>query len=83
MQDFGSVLLEEDSGDFSAAQRDYLERIARAARRMDCLTLDLLHYNQLGRSEAAAARFESVRLLPSVSASATGLTQVLGAASIK
>ena len=51
MQNFASVLLDEDCENLSETQRDYLERIARAARRMDRLTIDLLHYSQLGRSE--------------------------------
>jgi two-component system, sensor histidine kinase and response regulator len=56
MQNFASVLLDEDCENLSQTQRDYLERIMRAARRMDRLTVDLLKYSQLGRSEIAVGR---------------------------
>lgn len=51
MQNFANVLLEEAGENLPPAHTDYLQRIGRAAQRMDQLTLDMLHYSQLGRSE--------------------------------
>lgn len=59
MQNFANVLLEEASGGLSPQHNDYLQRISRSAQRMDQLTVDMLHYSQLGRSELT---IESVRL---------------------
>ena len=59
MQNFANVLLEEAGENLSPVHRDYLERIGRAATRMDQLTIDMLNYSQLGRSELTV---EPVRL---------------------
>jgi len=63
MQNFANVLLDETGENLSPVHRDYLERIGRAATRMDQLTIDMLHYSQLGRSELAV---EPVLLQPLV-----------------
>lgn len=59
MQNFANVLLEEAVENLAPVHRDYLERISRAANRMDQLTIDMLNYSQLGRSELT---LEPVRL---------------------
>lgn len=51
MQNFANVLLDEADENLSPIHRDYLQRISRAATRMDQLTVDMLNYSQLGRSE--------------------------------
>lgn len=63
MQNFASVLLEEADGNLTEAHKDYLQRIGRAARRMDQLTVDMLHYSQLGRSELTVAPVQLQRLV--------------------
>ncbi|MET0263948.1 MAG: ATP-binding protein [Rariglobus sp.] len=59
MQNFANVLLEETTGTLAPGHTDYLQRISRSAQRMDQLTIDMLHYSQLGRSELTV---EPVRL---------------------
>jgi signal transduction histidine kinase len=51
MHNFVDVLLEEAGVNLTPLHKDYLKRIGRAAQRMDQLTIDMLHYSQLGRSE--------------------------------
>ncbi len=51
MRNFVEVLVDEAGENLAAVHKDYLHRIGRAAQRMDNLTLDMLHYSQLGRSE--------------------------------
>lgn len=59
MHNFVQFLLEEAGPDLAPAHHDYLQRIGRAAQRMDILTVDMLHYSQLGRSELS---LESISL---------------------
>ncbi len=58
MHNFVDVLLEEADKNLTPTHKDYLKRIGRAAQRMDQLTIDMLHYSQLGRSELAVEPVE-------------------------
>lgn len=58
MHNFVDVLLEEADANLTPTHKDYLKRIGRAAQRMDQLTIDMLHYSQLGRSELAVEPVE-------------------------
>lgn len=51
MHNLVDVLMEEAGGTLTPTHKDYLQRVGRAAQRMDNLTMDMLHYSQLGRSE--------------------------------
>jgi len=53
MHNFVDVLLHDAVETLEPVHLDYLKRIGRAAQRMDQLTIDMLHYSQLGRSELA------------------------------
>jgi nitrogen-specific signal transduction histidine kinase len=53
MHNFVDVLMEEAGENLTPTHKDYLKRIGRAAQRMDQLTIDMLQYSQLGRSELA------------------------------
>lgn len=53
MHNFVNVLMDEAGENLIPLHKDYLQRIGRAAQRMDNLTMDMLHYSQLGRSELA------------------------------
>jgi len=46
-----NVLLEDYASKFDAEGRGYLEALDRAAKRMDCLTRDLLAYGRVAREE--------------------------------
>jgi signal transduction histidine kinase len=51
MQGFAHLLLAEHAGSLQGDARDYLERIAHSAERMDALIQDALSYTQVLRSE--------------------------------
>jgi signal transduction histidine kinase len=51
MQGFAHLLIEEHAGSLNAEARDYLDRIASSATRMDLLIQDALDYTQVLRSE--------------------------------
>lgn len=52
---YAQVLLEDHRGELSPAARDYVERMERAADRMDRLTQDVLAYTRLARGEMPLA----------------------------
>lgn len=47
MQNFAAILKDDFSSELSAEARDYLDRIDRAASRLDVLTMDLLVYSKV------------------------------------
>jgi PAS domain S-box-containing protein len=51
MSGFAEALLEDESDSLSSLGADYSRRIARSAKFMDTLLLDLLNYSSLGRAE--------------------------------
>ncbi|MDX2185397.1 MAG: sensor histidine kinase [Opitutaceae bacterium] len=51
IKSFIHVLLEDHGGDVTPQVREYLERIRRAAERMDRLSLDILNYSRVSRAE--------------------------------
>ncbi len=51
MQGFAHLLMEEHAAKLDLEARDYLDRIASSASRMDLLIQDALHYTQVLRSE--------------------------------
>jgi PAS domain S-box-containing protein len=51
MEGFAQVILEEHSANLDDYGRDYLERIKRAAARLDKLILEVLTYSRIGRGE--------------------------------
>jgi signal transduction histidine kinase len=59
IQGFGRLLLEEHAERLDDEGRDFVNRITRAAERMDRLILDLLEYGRLGKK---AAEIESIEL---------------------
>ncbi len=48
---YAEVLVEDHGASLDPVAKDYLDRIARAARRMDRLTQDILAYTRVSRSE--------------------------------
>lgn len=63
MAGYARVLLEDHGGALTPAVRDYVERIARAAERMDRLTRDVLAYTRLSRGEAVLEDVDLDRVL--------------------
>ena len=51
MQGFAEILNNEHAEGLDSEAKDYLERIAKAARRMDALILDILNYSKVGHGE--------------------------------
>lgn len=51
MQGFSKLLVEQFGQDLPRDGRQYAERVMRAAERMDAMTLDLLAYGRMARSE--------------------------------
>lgn len=51
MQGFSKLLVEQFSQELPIEGRQYAERVMRAAERMDAMTLDLLAYGRMARSE--------------------------------
>lgn len=66
LQSFAELLLEECAPTLDETHRDYLRRIARAARRMDLLTHDLLLFTRINRIEMALARVEPLEIFREV-----------------
>lgn len=58
MEGFGRALLEDHAAALDEIGRDYLDRIVRAASRMDELIQDLLAYSRLSRAEISLSRLE-------------------------
>lgn len=55
MQGFAQILLDEHASALNTVGRDYLQRIAGAAGRMDALIRDVLNYTRVLRGEAPLA----------------------------
>ncbi len=51
MSGFSQALLEDEASNFSARGLEYAKRIARSAKYMDTLLLDLLNYSRFARAE--------------------------------
>lgn len=66
LQSFAELLIEECAPTLSETHQDYLRRIARAARRMDVLTHDLLLFTRINRIEMALARVEPLEVFNEV-----------------
>jgi PAS domain S-box-containing protein len=66
MRAFSQVLLDDYAPQLDANGHDYLNRVGRAAERMDRLIQDLLEYSRLGRIELTLAAIETERAVDSV-----------------
>lgn len=66
LQSFAELLIEECAPTLSETHQDYLRRIARAARRMDVLTHDLLLFTRINRVEMALARVDPLEVFEEV-----------------
>jgi signal transduction histidine kinase len=53
MQGFSRLLVQQHGETLPSEGREYAERVMRAAERMDAMTLDLLAYGRMARSEVA------------------------------
>lgn len=58
MEGFGRALLEDHADALDETGRDYLDRIVRAASRMDELIQDLLAYSRLSRAEISLSHVD-------------------------
>lgn len=66
LQSFAELLIEECAPTLSETHQDYLRRIARAARRMDVLTHDLLLFTRINRVEMSLARIDPAEVFKEV-----------------
>ena len=63
MQGYAEELIEDAAGSLSPTHRSYLERIYRAASRLDRLTQDILSYSKLSNAEIHVHRIDVERLV--------------------
>jgi PAS domain S-box-containing protein len=63
LQGFADILLTDHASALDLEGRAHLERIARAARRMDRLTLDVLNYSRVVRGDAPLEAINVAELL--------------------
>lgn len=66
MQGYSEELLQEASDSLSPTHRTYLERINRAALRLDRLTQEVLTYSRLSREEISLHRVDLAKLLEEI-----------------
>jgi signal transduction histidine kinase len=66
MQGFADALLEDYQDRLDAKGRDYLERIARASKRLDLLIQDVLAYSRIAKGEIALRPVDLERLIEEI-----------------
>ena len=66
MQGYAEELITEASAALSPEHRQYLERIYRAATRLDRLTQDVLSYSKLSNAEIRCVRIDVERLVQEI-----------------
>jgi PAS domain S-box-containing protein len=66
MQGYAEVLVKQASASLSPQHQNYLQRIQRAAARLDTLTREVLGYSQLSRREVALQPVDVDKLLPDI-----------------
>lgn len=66
MHSFAQLLLEEHAGGLDAAGRDYLQRIAGSANRLDALIRDVLDYTRVLRADTVLRPLDLNRLLSDI-----------------
>lgn len=66
LQSYAEILLEEHGSQLEAAGKTYLERMVRAAARLDRLIQDVLSYSRVSRAALELTRVDLNRLLPDI-----------------
>lgn len=82
MQGFAQALLEDYAAKLEPHAEDYLQRIKRAALRMDALVQDVLAYSRLAKTETKLKTTQLEGLLEEIIADSRALTQAQAAVRI-
>ena len=79
MSGFAQALLDDEAPNLSPMGLEYAKRVARSAKYMDSLLLDLLAYSRLGREEMSTGPVQIEGLLNEILAAIEGEIKRLGA----
>jgi signal transduction histidine kinase len=83
MQGYAHTLAEEYQEKLDAQAREYLQRISKAAVRMDALVQDVLAYTRLAKAEIQIGRVDLEGLIHDIVRDSRGLNQAHASVSIK
>jgi signal transduction histidine kinase len=83
MQGFANALLEEYQSRLDSQATDYLERICRAAVRMDALVQDVLSYSRLAKADIQVSPIDLDTLIGDIVRDSRGLSDARASVNVK